>query len=652
VVSVLELGVTTGALAVSAGLVAASLRVRAPVAFLLASYVVAYAEIVIVTTTLSLFHWVGRWEMIVMVAVLLAASVAAWTAAGRPRGPSPACCFHRLIELLRDRALAVLAVGVALGFVYIAALAVFTPPNSVDALWYHLARVAFWKQQHAVGYIANANDQRLNAFPPVGEMAVLYTVVVAGVDRFVTLIALSAYVVLPLTVFGIARRVGVNSAAAAFAGLAFATLPVVVLQGSGALNDLVIASFLAICVYFALGSGTVEAVLAGMALALAFGTKAYAPFTLPIIALIVALGTTRSRATRLAAIGAVAVIVGSTWNLINLAWTGAYEGHVANETADVPFDGFLSLVAMPTRYLLNFAEVPGARGWWIAAYLVPGALVAALFLFRRPANERASPTRALLVALVPFLAIAAVPAIARIYRVVLFHLGRPDLGILGYGRSVFTATPMISYYGPLGLILLLAPILILASRPRARAVILALAAAPLLFLFVLTVAIGYGELNGRFFAFAIAFSAVSLSPFLRDRLIRWTVVVLALPTLALALRANIEKPPSIWSQPRWQVQTRAGMTDAGEADVIRFAETSIPAGAHIGLALWDTEWSYPFFGPHLQHVVSFVPSTASVPHDVSWLVVAPRMPAPSLDWHEVLRASDDFRLYRRQHRLS
>ena len=84
-----------------------------------------------------------------------------------------------------------------------------------------------------------------------------------------------------------------------------------------------------------------------MALALAFGTKAYAPLALPIIALIVALGTSRSRATRLAAIGAVAVIVGSTWNLINLARTGAYEGHVANETADTSFDGFLSLVAMP-----------------------------------------------------------------------------------------------------------------------------------------------------------------------------------------------------------------------------------------------------------------------------------------------------------------
>src|SRR5262249_28646926 len=158
------------------------------------------------------------------------------------------------------------------------------------------------------------------------------------------------------------------------------------------------------------------------------------------------------------------------------------------------------------------------------------------------------------------------------------------------------------------LALLLAPIGILVARRRVRAVILALAAAPLLFLVGLTLTLGYGDLNGRFFAFAIAFSAVALSPFLSGRVIRWTVVAIALSTLALTLRANLEKPPSVWGEPRWHIQTLAGMTDIGEADVIRFAETSIPANAHIGLALWDAEWSYPFFGSHLQHVVSFVPS--------------------------------------------
>jgi hypothetical protein len=115
----------------------------------------------------------------------------------------------------------------------------------------------------------------------------------------------------------------------------------------------------------------------------------------------------------------------------------------------------------------------------------------------------------------------------------------------------------------------------------------------------------------------------------------------------LTLRANIEKPPSVWGAPRWQVQTKAG---SGRADVIRFAEKSIPAKAHIGLALSDRGWSYPFFGSHLQHVVSFVPSMNSVPGDAGWLVVAPKKSAPPHGWQVVVGASDDFRLYKRYRR--
>jgi hypothetical protein len=46
----------------------------------------------------------------------------------------------------------VLAVAVSLGAAYTVALAFFTPVNEGDALAYHLARVAFWRQEHGIGY--------------------------------------------------------------------------------------------------------------------------------------------------------------------------------------------------------------------------------------------------------------------------------------------------------------------------------------------------------------------------------------------------------------------------------------------------------------------------------------------------------------------
>jgi hypothetical protein len=242
-------------LEVSAGLAAACLRLRGMTAFVLWSYVIAYAALIVITAALSAMHLVGRWGLMSGVATSLAGALGVWLRCGRPRGPSLTGSVSVIHTAKRDQ-VTVLAVGVGLALLYITAVALFTAPNSVDALWYHLSRAAFWKQQQAVGYIANANDERLNGSPPVGEMAILYTMAVSRTDRFVTIVALGGYVALIVGVFGIARRLGFESREALFAALLFATLPVVTLQASGALNDLVIGSFLVICVYFCLGIGS------------------------------------------------------------------------------------------------------------------------------------------------------------------------------------------------------------------------------------------------------------------------------------------------------------------------------------------------------------------------------------------------------------
>src|SRR5207237_1093679 len=83
---------------------------------------------------------------------------------GTPRPPPFRPVLWALRDALRDPLLAVLALALAGAFGYVAALVIGTAPNDYDALWYHLARAAFWKQQHAVAYISGANDARLNGF--------------------------------------------------------------------------------------------------------------------------------------------------------------------------------------------------------------------------------------------------------------------------------------------------------------------------------------------------------------------------------------------------------------------------------------------------------------------------------------------------------
>ncbi len=643
-VPLIELAVATAAFAISAGLITLCLRLRGIPACLLACYVIGYSEIIGVTAALSVARAVGRWEVTLAAGALLAVAIIIWVIAGRPRMRSGVGSVRKLVAVLRDWPLAVLALGLALALLYVGAVALFTPPNSADALWYHLARAAFWKQQHAVGYIPHVNDERLNAFPPVGEIAVLYTMVVAGIDRFVTMPELAAYLAMTLAVFGIPRRLAVARREALFAALVFATLPVVVLQASGALNDLVIGSFLVICVFFLLGDSNAEAVLAGLALTLAFATKAYAPLALPLIAAIAVFVTPRSRARKFAAIGVLAVIGGSSWNFLNLVETGSYEGRVQNET-DYSLHGAVDVVALPARYVIDFAEVPGVRGWWLSAYVVSALAVAGWFLWKRPAYSRLSLLAAFIVGCTPFLVIAIAPIVNRAYRAVLFHVDRPDLGILGHDRSVFTSGPEISYFGPLGLVLLLSPLVLLAARRQVeQPVFFALAAAPLLTVLGLTVTIGYGGLNGRFFAFAIALAVVPSALFLIDELTRWAVVAVALPTLGLSLYANLEKPPSVWGEPRWKVQT---LVDVPQARVVKFAQTSIPAHAHIGLTISEKQWSYPFFGPQFEHVVSFVPTAKSVPAEVGWLTIETGKPTPPAPFRAV-GTFGGFHVYKRE----
>ena len=118
-------------------------------------------------------------------------------------------------------------------------------------------------------------------------------------ERFAAAPQYAAYAATALAVFGIGRRTGVSVSAALFGALVFATLPVVVLQAPMGLNDLVVASFLAACVYFVLSDRTAELVLAALALALALGTKVYTPLALPIVAAAVLFGPARRRLIRM-----------------------------------------------------------------------------------------------------------------------------------------------------------------------------------------------------------------------------------------------------------------------------------------------------------------------------------------------------------------
>jgi len=121
---------TVGAVALAAtgGLAAGALRLRGS-AFLLAAYIVAWAELVVVTEVLSLTDTVGRTGYLAVEAVLLMIVVIV----ARRRGVRFRTPGRPALPALRPE-LVLLAVVVLVAVSYQAFLVVATPPNNANTI--------------------------------------------------------------------------------------------------------------------------------------------------------------------------------------------------------------------------------------------------------------------------------------------------------------------------------------------------------------------------------------------------------------------------------------------------------------------------------------------------------------------------------------
>jgi hypothetical protein len=620
-----------GALAATGALAACCLRLSSAVEFLLAAYVLTSMWLVSLILALSPAGWVTRGSLLAALLVGMAWALAGWLVVGRPSPPGLLPALRRVRDTLSDPAILALAVAVALGATYIGALALFTPSNDPDSLAYHLARASLWRQQQGVGYIDHVDDPRVNGFPPNAEVGQLATMLLASNDRYAALPQLFAYATLVACVAGLARRIGLGAREAVFAALAFATLPVVVLQASGTLNDLVVASFLGAAAYFALGTGRTALVLLAFAVALAVGSKYTAIIALPTLALVAAVAHPLRRWPALLLAGLAGCVAGSVWYVVTAAETGRPFVDDAGQQADL---GAVPLTVMALRLLISFVELPGAAWPYSLAFLVPagGLAAAALVATRRSRQHGLS----LLLAAGLTAAVVATPllweVVVRVPFKVALALGRRD--VVDRFSWVFNtrAEPIVAWYGPLGLLFLgIGSVVVVAGwrRRRLPATAVALAAAPLLAIASVTLALSWDIARGRFLLFGVVLAAATWGVLLRYRAVAFAVAAIGSTALFLAL-ANYEKKPSglfseasIWGAPRWQAQS----TVAGyglNSDVLAFVERNVPGDAHMSLSLVGPQWIHPYFGPNLSRRVTLVAAAGgSPPGDADWLVVAP-----------------------------
>lgn len=657
----------TLAVALTAVIAAGCLGVSAPSGFLLGAYVLAFFEVVVLSLGLSIFDALTRDALLAGIALVLAAALGA-AFVRRPTFPRMHAAAAALRSALRDPPVLVLALVVACGLLYVLAVAVLLPPNDGDAHAYHLARAAFWRQQEAVAYVPDAVDMRLNVNPPNAELGQLFTMLLAPGDRYVGLVQYSALLAGLVAIFGIARRLGIATRPALFGALVFATLPVVALQGSSALNDLVVASFLLAATFFVLGSTRADLALAAIAVGLAVGTKFTAPLLLPLLLLVIALRHPPRRWPAYAAAVAAGLALGSTWYLVNFAETGTFDGDLRHEAEQSVALSFSDIAANALRYVVDALDASGMVGNDAFLYTVPAAILfvaGLLALRRRDASQGVRYAGAALVVLCLPLAVGLLGVLAlRSYEKLWVELGRPDLAFPAPTPDFWTtrtvADATASWYGALGVVLpAMAVLLAWKVGPQAgqRALRVGVAAAPFIALALLGLLLVWDQYRGRFFVYPMAMSASVWGLMVaRWRGAAWAVAGIASTTLLLTLVHSLteptgvsliepDRPSSVWSMGR--VERTMLLYGKDERDVFTVVERRVPSHSALALAVRGNDPVFPFFGTALDRQVNFVRPGQQPPHEAAWLVRAPngRFACPE-EWTPVDRTGE-WMLYRR-----
>ena len=561
---------------------------RSVVGALLASYLVAWGVVLGVVAALSQPGLVDRGSVAAVELGVAAIAVTLWAVNGRPL---PVLRVE-VRRLLRDPTLVVLAVAVTASLAYGAWLTLGLAPNTYDSMTYHLPRAAQWLQLESVAWIDNAPTARQNVFPTGAEVGALQTMLVSRSDRLVELPQLVAVVALVASTFGIARRLGAQIREAALAGLIFATLSAVALQSTTTQNDLIVASFVSVAAFFVLSDARAAPVLAGLATALALGTKLTAVFALPVLVLLV---LARRKLRRGCATGAAAALfslaLAAPVLIRNVAETGSLMSGdgVDEHRADAAFGAVASSVIRAAYRMLDLSGYSYVTMFELAA----AALVMLVARAALPSRiSRAWVGAALVLAAPLAVAVASLAVGALLERL---GLESPFRGWTLNRR----ANEDISYLGPLAAALLVpASVIVLARGPRRAPCAWVLALSFPLFTVALALAYDFNAWWGRFLIIPAALTAPLLPVLLRRRGVAVGAAVVGVATLGLAHANNVFKPTWVgdravaWQLSRPEMMALTGLSGSEASAYAAFERLDDRIGALVGpddphYALWD-----------------------------------------------------------------
>ncbi|MBI5763526.1 MAG: glycosyltransferase family 39 protein [Planctomycetes bacterium] len=194
------------------------------------------AAVVAITETLSLFSAITWWGL--AVAWMVVGLVAWYGFVLARQKPADVTTQDRLDSFTRASIACLTAYGAVLLLI-----AIVAPPNTWDAMTYHMGRVIHWAQNRSVAHYPT-NIVRQVQLNPFAEFVILHFQILTNGDRFANLPQWLAMVGSVVGVSLIAGRLGAGAIGQALAATACATLPMGILQSTSAQNDYVTAFWL------------------------------------------------------------------------------------------------------------------------------------------------------------------------------------------------------------------------------------------------------------------------------------------------------------------------------------------------------------------------------------------------------------------------
>ena len=259
-----------------------------PIAVLVATFVLVWADVVLTAQILSLFSALN----LTLLFVLLSISIAFIAAVGLHRlAPHQPLYVQPFATFLPPRliGLASLFIGATAALLVFGdlILAYSLLPANPDSIVYRFPRAYWYLAQGSLGHFSNTGDPRAIYYPFNGTLAYLPLIYFQLEPRFFVLPSLLSWFVCGLTTYAFARNLGGSRFASAATAWIICFTPNVFLQSLSTNDDIIAAVPLLIGLFFLhrwyLDRQILNLVLGIMAVGLSAGTKLHVVFYLPLL---------------------------------------------------------------------------------------------------------------------------------------------------------------------------------------------------------------------------------------------------------------------------------------------------------------------------------------------------------------------------------